>query len=42
MATTRTAATATDAHMAEVLMPKILPNRTLTFAVPLEVESWVV
>jgi hypothetical protein len=28
--------------MAEVLMPKILPNRTLTFAVPLEVESWVV
>jgi hypothetical protein len=25
-----------------VLIPKILPNRTLTFAVPLEVESWVV
>src|SRR5664280_785319 len=42
MATTRTAATATVAHMAEVLIPKMLPNRTLTLAVPLEVEPWVV
>jgi len=28
--------------MSEVLIPKMLPNKTLTFAAPLEVEPCVV